>query len=192
MGKKSDQLAPRDAKQGITERALHFLESERILPVIDNMDVNIRKLASFLKKEYDTIPEKERIGKGIVFIARNVAAATMAYWKSLPKQDMTVLIQSALIFSRAAFKTSEKGGFSLIQHYAIILTAETVALSPGAFSLAEEQVVDWASSDSWDVRETCVYPIFIGLKRYPDLVFTKLERWARSSNANLRRLVSES
>ena len=57
----------------IRERARESCNKMQDWNISEENSTIFKKIDSFLKKEYGTIPEKERIGKGIVYISRHVA-----------------------------------------------------------------------------------------------------------------------
>jgi len=183
---------PSSNKSEIAKRTLQFLESEHFFSTPGINGDHISRLGAFLQAEYDCIPEKERVGKGAIYISTAVARATMQYWQSIKKGHVLDLAHRVLAFSQAASRAGEAGMNRIIPHFSIIFMAESVALTPLAWSLVEEQALEWASSKTWELRETSIYPFIEGIKHYPEILFPKLEAWAKSSNPNIRRVVAES
>src|SRR5512136_2579029 len=94
----------RSTKNDISERTLRFLELEHILPNSGTNDALISKIGAFLQAEYDRIPEKERVGKGVIYVSTSVARAIMQHWLSIDKGDMLDLSRRVLEFAQIASK----------------------------------------------------------------------------------------
>ncbi|MHA1343598.1 MAG: DNA alkylation repair protein, partial [Promethearchaeota archaeon] len=50
----------------------------------------------------------------------------------------------------------------------------------------------YANHKNWEIRESVVFSIISGLKKFPDLIVNLLNKWAESKDENIRRLVAES
>ena len=61
------------SKRNIQERILQLWKSEGIWDDFNVSTKKIHQIQSILMEEYKIIPDKERIGKGMVFITKTVA-----------------------------------------------------------------------------------------------------------------------
>ena len=171
----------------ITKRATEFIQRQ----------ADFRKLAAaqvvalkeYLKQEYDAIPEKERIGKGMVYIAKIVAKTFYNHiktdvFKIVGKKSVPdPFIQSILEFIEHAGKNEE------LMVLAIHLLAN---LASDNFETTIEPIRYWATYETWEIRENAIHPILSGLKSQKERVLQLLREWAIDPNENIRRLVAES
>jgi len=148
----------------------------------------LKDINSYLKKEYDNIPEKERVGKGIVYISRHVAKEMFLFLK----HEQEVEEQYHLGFIKENFSQGEETGSSIQQHFALLYMAEFVHQYPEKFNAIIPLIEEYATYDEWSVRESTGGAILAGLKKSPKKVIEFLFSWANSENENLRRIVSES
>jgi len=148
----------------------------------------LKEINSYLKKEYDSIPEKERIGKGMVYISRYVAKEVFLFLKN----EHEVEEQYHLDFIKANFSHGEEIGSSIQQHFALLYIAEFVYHYPEKFNMIIPIIKEYATYDEWSVRESTGGAILAGLKKSPEKTIKFLFNWANSENENLRRIVSES
>ena len=172
----------------IRERTREFCKKREDWSFSNAKKLTLKEINSFLKKEYNTIPEKERIGKGIVYISRNVAKEVFLFLKN----EHEVEEQYHLDFLRANFSHGEEIGSSIQQHFALLYIAEFVYHYPKKFNTIIPLIEEYANYDEWSVRESIGGAILAGLKKSPEKTINYLFNWANSENENLRRIVSES
>ncbi len=147
-----------------------------------------KKIDHVLKAEYDTIPEKERIGKKIKYISNNVAKGIFQYLNEEKKIDKKFLIQ----FVEKAFDYGERNNSLIIQHFALIFMAEFIFHYPENFEAMLPLIEKYANYHDWSIRETTADSIVSGLKKIPEKTLNYLSKLAKSDEENLRRLVAES
>ncbi len=143
------------------------------------------KLHRFLLHEYQTIPEKERIGKGQFFIAK-VTAQGIA---SLITQRSEENLFTSLL---ALFEYAENQKKLFLHYFCLVLAGEVSSFSKDLFQRIMNQTLFWADHPEWEIRETVGYIIRKGLKVQSDQILSLLQTWSTSSSENIRRIVSES
>jgi 3-methyladenine DNA glycosylase AlkC len=171
----------------ITKRATEFIQRQADFMKFDAAQVTAIK--EYLKQEYDAIPEKERIGKGLVYIAKIVAKTLYNHIKTdvfkiagkKPVPDP--FVKSIIEFIEHAGKNEE------LMVLAIHLLAN---LASDNFETTIEPIRYWATYETWDIRENTIHPILSGLKNQKERVLRLLREWAIDPNENIRRLVAES
>jgi len=166
------------------ERTLKFCQNTK------NWDLNntlFKKVSAFLQNEYDIIPEKERIGKGMTYISKYAVKEMVQFLKSKKKKD-----ENLVEFSKEAFNYGEKNKNRNIQHFALLFAAELILSNSKMFEFLVPLIEIWADHEDWALRETTGYTILYGIKKDPNSVFPFLMKWIKSDNENLRRIVSES
>lgn len=145
-------------------------------------------IKTHLHTEYNVVPEKERIGKGYVFIGRYVAKEIFQYLKTQIKVNEKYYIE----FAEKAFIWGEKNGAQEFQYFSLLLLSELINYYPNQFEKIINIIEKCATHEQWTVRETAIYPIIAGLKKNANQIFISLSNWAKNSDENLRRLVAES
>ncbi len=154
-----------------------------------NLDADLfEKINDVLTKEYDMIPEKERIGKGIKFISNHVAKSFFQYLSEnnkINKNFIFTLVETS--FDHGVIIESQ-----ILQLYSLHIIAEFVSAFPGEFEELIPLIEKYACDKNWIVRETIADAILSGLKKIPETTLKLMIKWAKSNNENLRRLVSES
>ncbi len=171
--------------KSIQKRTLEFCHS------IKDWEINIRLFESinrFLKKEYNLIPDKERVGKGVKYISNHVAKGVFQNLFNQEKIDREFIIE----FIETGFNYGENIESQIIQLFALHIIAEFISLFPNDFEKMLPLIKKYACHRNWIVRETIADSILAGLKKKMDITLSFLNKWAKSSNENLRRLVSES
>ena len=148
----------------------------------------LKKINAFLKKEYDIIPEKERIGKGIVYISRHVAKEMFIFLKN----ERNVDEQYHVDFIKKNFSHGEEVESSIQQHFALLYISEFLAHFPERFKIIIPLIEEYANYDEWSVRESTGGAILAGLKKNPEKTLDFLFSWVDSENENFRRIISES
>ncbi|MFW9987806.1 MAG: DNA alkylation repair protein, partial [Candidatus Odinarchaeota archaeon] len=169
----------------IQKRTLEFCYS------IKEWELNARLFESFnkfLNKEYYLIPDKERIGKGIKYISNHVAKGVFQHLFNKEKINRIFIYE----FIEALFNYGENVESQIIQLFALHIIAEFISSFPNDFEKMLSLIKKYACHRNWIVRETIADSIIAGLKKNIDITLIFLNKWAKNSNENLRRLVSES
>ncbi|MFX1512481.1 MAG: hypothetical protein ACFFCQ_07840 [Promethearchaeota archaeon] len=173
------------SKKAIIERTKAFLEKEELWQATDS-EIGFQKISEFLKNEYNIIPEKERIGKGRVYIAK---AITEGCFKLL--NDKTNL--DFIDYTSRIFEYAEDTNDNHLTNFALILLAESVTITEEALKKGLEKTKEYAIRPEWEIRETAGYTIRKGLKKFPEQTLRILREWlALTENENIRRIVAES
>lgn len=172
------------SKGKITERTKEFLNKERIWQTI-GLNRDLMKIESFLEKEYNLIPESERIGKGSVYISKIVAEVSGNYLQKVQHID-------SFAFIAALFAHPDSNRNNHMKNYAIALIGELATFSEENFQKAMLQTKIWAEHPRWEIREMSGQVIRKGLKVFPIKSLTILKEWSTSESDNLRRLSIES
>ena len=146
------------------------------------------KINEILKKEYEMIPEKERIGKGIKFISNHVAKGVFQYQFNKKKANISFIVELV----ETSFSYGEKAESNILQLFALHIIAEFLVTFPEEFEEIIPLIEKYACHSNWIVRETIADAILSGLKKIPEITIETLYKWVRHSNENVRRLVSES
>lgn len=154
---------------------------------ISNFELICTKINTFLNKEYEIIPEKERVGKGKVFISRHASKEFFFYLKN---EENITEIRFIDIISQL-FKYGEKNESLIMQHFALLLLSECVINFPQSILQIFPLVEKYANHKDWQVRESAMYSLQSGLKVIPDKTLEILSKWAKNENNNLRRVVAE-
>lgn len=145
------------------------------------------KILSYLKKEYEAIPEKERIGKGIVYIARNVAKEMFNFLET----ELTVNKQYLVQIIQEIFNDGERRNSTLMQHLALLLLSEYVLHFPSDIVKLMNLIEKYADHDEWSIRESTLFSLQSGLKTNPEVTLVILSKWVKSKNNKIRRIVAE-
>ncbi|MFX0137302.1 MAG: DNA alkylation repair protein, partial [Candidatus Hodarchaeota archaeon] len=168
---------------------------KRAINIFNKLDFNnfnksqIQIVKDYLKKEYDTIPEKERIGKGRVYISKVVAKSLFKYLKKkyLGSLSKTFTKENFININLGIIGKFEEDPDTLV--FGIHLTSN---FALDFFDKTIDKVEKWAINEDWEIRENAVYPILSGLKSDRKNTLNLLSSWVNSENPNIRRLVAES
>ncbi|MBN1802975.1 MAG: hypothetical protein JW891_15810 [Candidatus Lokiarchaeota archaeon] len=155
---------------------------------LNNVEDTCKNMEKFIKLEYDLIPEKERLGKGIVYISQHALKEFYSFLIVQKKFDEIDIIE----FSKQVLTIYGPQKNILLLTASLFLLSELIKQRPGSFDQITELLEKYANHSEWAVRETSIYPILSGLRKKPEIVLRKLKIWANSPEENLRRLVSES
>ncbi|TFF69147.1 MAG: hypothetical protein EU516_01480 [Promethearchaeota archaeon] len=172
----------------IKKRTLSFLQKipkenflqksqELIIPLIDH-----------LKHEYAIIPERERIGKGAIYICKHIAKELVSFLINTLQFESN----NCLDLCREFYRYDMKNDFLLLKYLSLLILAEFLSKSPQYLHRAIDLIELGATDEEWSVRETSIYPIISCLKKNPDTTLEYLNNLTNRSNENLRRLSSES
>ncbi|MBN2153823.1 MAG: HEAT repeat domain-containing protein [Candidatus Lokiarchaeota archaeon] len=147
-------------------------------------------ICRFLDEEYAGLPEKERVGKGAVFICRPAAASLAAYFR---ERDPGQATQPARViaFAAALHGVPDTRPRPFGKYIAVFFLAEFTKLSPDWFAACEPLILAWASSPDWEAREMALEPLLHAVRRYPEAVLPRCREWLRSPDENVRRFVAE-
>ncbi|MHA1378323.1 MAG: DNA alkylation repair protein [Candidatus Helarchaeota archaeon] len=165
----------------IKKRTIEFFET---IDFLEFKASNKEKLQLFLKQEYDTIPEKERIGKGEVFVAKSVSKILYALLKKKKTPKTTKATFEKHILS--LIEMLEADSETLI--FAIYLASQ---LALDNFDLIFEKIKKWAKDENWTIRECARAPLLSGLKKNRQKIFRLYKKWVNEEDPNLRRIVAE-
>ena len=172
----------------IRERTRDFCKKLEDWHHIEKGSLIYEKINNFLQKEYDLIPEKERIGKGAVFISRYISKEMIQFLRQEIKVNTNYFIE----FSENAFNYGENKGYLKILHFTLLFFAEFIAQFPEELENVKHLIEKWANHEEWQIRESTGEAILSGLKKIPENTLDYLIKLAKNNNENLRRLVSES
>lgn len=175
----------------IAKRATEFIQAQINFDKFDSTQMEALQpyLQQYLKQEYESIPEKERIGKGMVYIAKIVAKLLYNYLKT----EVFKIVGKTLVtesFTQPILGFIEEIGKN---EELIVLAIHLLAnLASDSFESTIEQIKYWATYETWAIRENAICPILSGLKSQKECTLQLLREWAQDSNENIRRLVAES
>ncbi len=175
----------------ISQRTKSFAEAEHLAELWNDPKSFADKLLPFLEQEYNTIPEKERIGKGRVYISRAAVDGLWRYLQSAATRGTKLSSESFLLFAQRTYSYALDRKENFLRYLAVFLLAEAIKKDTSAFVACEQQILDWAGSDDWEMREIALEFIVNAIKYYPDDVLPRVKEWASSENPNLRRLAAE-
>jgi 3-methyladenine DNA glycosylase AlkC len=147
----------------------------------------LQALHTFIEKEYLTIPEKERIGKGKTFITRPISDALYQLLNQKEKRNFTILLD----LTEKIMKYSKTIKSDYLLYASIYFLSAWVKTSSIAFQEAENFLMTLANHETWEIREVVLDPFVNALKEYPSFILPKLFEWAKSPNPNIRRVVAE-
>jgi len=168
----------------ISKRAIKFFDREIEFENFGDSQQFLFK--RYLKTEYETIPEKERIGKGLIYISKVVAKAL---YKFLKKKHLEIFKKSNIGFDEFVLKIIEVLEMdSGTLPFAIYLTSN---LALDNFDITLEKIKKWASHDDWIIRECAGAPLVSSLKKNKQKIFKIYKEWVKSEDINLRRIVAE-
>ena len=113
----------------IKERTLEFCKRIENWELKTNNSQILAKVNEFFQKEYDIIPEKERIGKGAVYISRYISKAMVLFLKKEFKKEFDDFV----VFSENLFNYGEDIDDVKTQHLALYIFAESIYQFPHEF-----------------------------------------------------------
>jgi 3-methyladenine DNA glycosylase AlkC len=148
----------------------------------------IPNLYAFIKKEYDMIPEKERIGKGTVYIVKYIAKEFFLFMEKKMNYSLDYLIN----FLNEAFEWGEGKEDYFLEHFVLLLLAEIIHNNPSKLVTLAPLIKRYANHDDWQIRESSMYSVIKALKKNPSNTLDLLKSWITSDSENIRRLIAES
>ncbi len=184
-------MASGSAKGIISQRTKSFAEVEHLAELWNDPAGFADKLLPFLEQEYDAIPEKERIGKGRVYISRAAVDGLWRYLKNTAPKGTKLSPESFLLFAQRTYSHALERKENFLRYLSVFLLAEAIKKDTSAFFTCEPQILEWAGSDDWEMREIALEFIVNAIRYYPDAVLPKVWELAASENPNLRRLAAE-
>ena len=153
----------------------------------DNIEL-FTQVNDYLKEEYDLIPDKERIGKGMVYISKFVAKEMVLFLKNVVQIDRKYYLS----FAEKAFSYGEDNESHNIMHFSLYILSEFVFIFPDDFDMVIPLVRKYADHSDWPIRESTGSSLLIGLKKSPEKTIKIMKELLESNNENYRRIVSES
>lgn len=173
------------AKSEISKRFEQFWISEDLWSDPARLSADILKINTFYQKEYDLIPEKERIGKGSVYLSYIFSQTAFRLINQNFKGD---LFENIIKTYDSANIQNE----TYLINFSIALMGEYASASKSNLIKALNQVKIWAEHPDWTVREIGCFILRKGLVSFPDMTIYTMKNWIHSESENLRRLVTES
>ncbi len=179
-------MVSNSSKSAIIKRTLENFSENAILYNLPLKNSEINKIQLFLQHEYEIIPEKERIGKGSVYIAINVAAGFLKILEDSNNFD-------GLKFSIQIFNYGKEKNDINLKNFTIVFLAETISNSERMLEKVLNQAKIWANDSEWEIREMSGYIIRKSLKNFPEKTLQILKKWLlNEKNPNIKRLIAES
>lgn len=173
------------SKRLIKKRASEFWQKNEIWLSGEEIDTDIMKIQKYLEYEYKIIPEKERVGKGSVYITKTVAEGVFPL---IPDRNS----EQTLSNIKLLFSTGEKLENIDLFNFACSLLGEFATTNSDNAQKALLIAKKWANNDDWRVREMTGQVIRKAVKDYKKLTLAIVEEWINSENENIRRVVIES
>ncbi|MFX1396348.1 MAG: hypothetical protein ACFFAS_04810 [Promethearchaeota archaeon] len=133
------------------------------------------KIEEYITKEYEMNPEKERKGKGVIFITKHAVKEFFSFLVN----DIKVSNDYFLNFAEIILDKSEFKQNSILLTVALFLLAEFIYQNPGKFEEIWWLVEKYASHHKWAIREAAAFPIVYGLKKNPDDILKTLFKWGQ-------------
>lgn len=183
------------SKTAIKRRARAFWSDHPAVTVDGVQPEHVPALARYLDQEYADIPEKERVGKGRVYIGRTVAEGVFAGFLRAPlsvDSGRAERVQRVVAACVEIFETGQAEGANLLRVFAVYLLAGVAGGVPGGFHEVQPRARSWATHADWEVREMVGAILRATLKASPAAVIPVMETWIQADDENLRRVVTES
>ncbi len=171
----------------IAKRATEFIQGQRNFKQLDSTHLEALKL--FLKREYDIIPEKERIGKGMVYITKILAKLIYDHLKSnvfkiVGKKKVDISFSKSILDYIEKIERSEE---------LIVLAIHLLSnLALDSFETTIEKIRQWGTHPTWEIRENACSPLLAGLQSDKKRTLQLMQEWAQDPEENIRRLIAES
>ncbi len=184
------RMGSESTRSKVEARAAEYWQGAR--PSIDPAAITGTQTAinRFLDAEYSNLPEKERVGKGAVFLCRPAATSLATYFREhAPGQE--VKPATIIAFTEALYKAPDTHPRPFGKYVAVFLLAEFTRQSTAWFAECEPLILSFATAGDWEVREMALEPLLYAVQRYPESVLPRCEVWLQSADENLRRFVAE-
>jgi 3-methyladenine DNA glycosylase AlkC len=174
------------SKRAIIERTQKYW-SEECLWQSGELEINFDKISKFLFNEYELIPEKERIGKGRVFITKSVVEGSF----NLLEDNFCIdfIEYCTMMFDYAELKNN-----NFLRIFSLLMIAKSSTISRKTLEKGLKHIyTKFANHTNWEMREISAYTIREGLRIFPEVTLSILNEWiSNKPNANIRRLIAES
>ncbi|MFX1507900.1 MAG: hypothetical protein ACFFDC_17575 [Promethearchaeota archaeon] len=174
------------SKSAIIERTRKFWNENELWQSGGTEQV-FNQISRFIAKEYELIPQKERIGKGRVYITKNIAEGCYNLLEDRSSFDF-------IEYCNNIFNFAESNDDTFLRNFALILLAKSSTLSEKTLEKGLAHIkTNYANHSDWEIREISTYTIREGLRTFPLLTLKILKDWLNNNpNENVRRLVTES
>jgi len=172
----------------IRKRTLLLLQKIPEEYFIQRSQEMIKNLIEHLQYEYLIIPERERVGKGAIYICKYVAKELVSFLS----KTLDLTADNYLELSREIYQFDIKNASLSSKYLSLLILAEFLLISPHSLPQVKSLIELAAADHEWSVRETAIYPIISCLRKEPEITFQYLNYLTSKNNENLRRLVSES
>lgn len=172
----------------IRERTRDFCNNLKRWDYFYEDQARFQQITEFLEQEYAIIPEKERIGKGMVFISKYVAKEMFSFLNTNIKTAHKELIK----FIDNFFTYGTEINSDFVQHFSLLILSEVLLHYSDKFTEVGDLIKKYANHEKWAIRESTTFSILSGLKKNPKETLNLLSEWAKDDNENIRRLVAES
>jgi 3-methyladenine DNA glycosylase AlkC len=172
----------------IIKRSQIYWEKHQIWSESSSFEEEAQLINGFLEEEYNTIPSKERIGKGRYFIAKSVARGCRNFIETSSRikcEDIFNNTANMLLFGEMRQMPS-------LVYLATTLMAEFARIDKGFLERALRHAKVWAEHENWEIRECTGYIIRLAVANNKAITFDILSDWISSPSPNLRRVVVES
>ncbi len=184
------RMGSESTRSKIEERAENYWQRARLS--IDPADITETQatITRFLDAEYSNLPEKERIGKGAVFLCRPAATSLAVYInEQAPGQEIQP--PSVIAFVEALYNAPDAHPRPFGRYIASFLLAEFTKQSTWWFAACESLILCFAAAADWEVREMALEPLLHAVQRYPEFIRSRCQVWLGSPDENIRRFVAE-
>ena len=172
------------SKTAILERFNEVITLDTLRRCISEEEL-IQLIRNYVNMEYAVIPDKDRVGKGSVYIAKIVGKPLSSLLSELKHLDVFAF----------ADKLIDLGDQEKDRHlYNIGLAVFSYHMSSSILNLSKgfEILRLYADHPNWEVREMATYGIRESVKAYPKETLAILRGWIHDENDNVRRIASES
>ena len=144
-------------------------------------------LRRLMKDEYEIIPDKDRVGKGSVYLAKTIGKQSYD-WLIHTLPDSTDFWQFVDEMIVMGVSNQDRNLYNLgLVLFGLYMSAECNNLKEGF-----KRLVFYATNSNWEVREMAGYAIRECVKKKFIDTIPFLWSYVRNEDENLRRIVSES
>lgn len=172
----------------IKNRTKLFCDKIKEWKISGRNDIVFDQIKNHLDREYEMIPQKERIAKGTVYISKYVAKEIFLYLNSI----LTFTFNDFIEFIKKSFTYGEKNNSLLLKHFSLLILSEYLSHHPDKFHNIIPLIEKYANHEDWTIRETITHTIKSGLKKNRKITLIYLSKLSENENENLRRLAAES
>ncbi|MFW9904445.1 MAG: hypothetical protein ACFFFH_08945 [Candidatus Thorarchaeota archaeon] len=174
------------SKRAIIERTQKFWSGNKLWQSGGVTQV-FNQISGFIASEYNIIPQKERIGKGRVFITKNIVEGCYNLLEDKTNIDF-------IEYCSDLFNYAESKDDNYLRNFALILLAKSSTISNETLERVLDHIkVNYANHPNWEIREVSTYSIREGLRSFPIFTLKILNKWLQKNpNANVKRLITES